>query len=97
MLEQVIQLKDSEPSILAGILTKQDNLNVSGTPGLGEIPFFKFFFSSRSKEVQQDEIVFLLIPHIVRESVLTRINMAAIDTGTSGSIELRRRDPQLGL
>ena len=93
VLEQVIQLKDGEPSILAGIVTKQDNKSVAGTPGLGELPFFKFFFSSQNKEVQQDEIVFLLIPHIVRESVLTRLNMAAIDTGTGNSIELRREEP----
>ncbi len=88
--EQVITLKEGEPGILAGILTKQDNLSVSGTPGLGELPFFKFFFSSRSKEVQQDEVVFLLIPHIVRESLLTRLNTRAIDSGTGQSIELRR-------
>ncbi len=92
LLEQVIQLKEGEPSILAGILTKQDNKNVNGTPGLGEIPFFKFFFSSQSKEVQDDEIVFLVIPHIVRESVITRLNTAAIDTGTNSSIALRHVD-----
>ncbi len=92
--EQVIQLKDGEPSILAGLLTKQDTRGVSGTPGLGEIPFFKFFFSTQSKEVQEDEIVFLIIPHIVRESILTRLNTRAIDTGTSQSVELRR-DPNL--
>lgn len=92
VLEQVIQLKEGEPSILAGIVTKQDLKNVSGTPYLGELPFFKFFFSSQSKEVQRDEIVFLLIPHIVRESVLTKANLAAIDTGTSQSVELRRDD-----
>jgi general secretion pathway protein D len=89
VIEQVIQLKEGEPSILAGILTKQDNHGVSGYPGLGEIPFFKYFFSTQSKETQQDEIVFLLIPHIVRESVLTRMNTRAIDTGTGQSIELR--------
>ncbi|MEO6909627.1 MAG: cohesin domain-containing protein [Edaphobacter sp.] len=88
--DQVITLKEGQPSILAGIITKQDNLSVSGTPGLGELPFFKFFFSSRSKEVQQDEIVFLLIPHIVRESVLTHLNTRAIDSGTGQSIELRQ-------
>lgn len=88
--EQVIQLKDGEPSILAGLLQKQDTRGVNGTPGLGELPFFKFFFSTQSKEVQEDEIVFLLIPHIVRESILTRLNTRAIDTGTSTSVELRR-------
>jgi general secretion pathway protein D len=90
VIEQQIQLREGEPSILAGILTKADNHGVSGTPGLGEIPFFKYFFSTQSKETQQDEIVFLLIPHIVRESVLTRMNTRAIDTGTGQSIELRR-------
>ncbi len=87
--EQTIQLMDGEPSLLAGIITKQDSLNITGTPGLGELPFLKYFFTSRNKEVQKDEIVFLLIPHIVRESVLTRLNTRAIDTGTGSSIELR--------
>ncbi|MEO6982118.1 MAG: cohesin domain-containing protein [Edaphobacter sp.] len=94
-IEQVIQLKEGEPSILAGIITKQDNKNVSGTPGLGELPFFKFFFSSQSKEVQDNEIVFLLIPHIVRESVLTRMNTRAIDTGTGQAIELRHDNTEV--
>ncbi len=94
--EQTIRLKDGEPSVLAGLLTRTDTRNVNGTPGLGEIPFFKYFFSSQSKETAQDEIIFLLIPHIVRESVLTRLNTRAIDTGTGSSIELRR-DPNAEL
>jgi len=87
--EQVITLKDGEPSLLAGIITKSDSLNINGTPGLGEIPFFKYFFTSRDKINDKTEIVFIIIPHIVRESVLTRTNTRAIDTGTGQSIELR--------
>jgi general secretion pathway protein D len=92
--EQVITLKDGEPSLLAGIITKQDSLNITGTPGLGELPLLKYFFSSRDKIADKTEIVFLIIPHIVRESVLTRTNTRAIDTGTGQSIELRH-DPTL--
>ncbi len=88
--EQVIQLKEGEPSILAGLVQKQDIRGVNGTPGLGELPFFKYFFSSQNKETQQSEIVFIVVPHIVRESVLTRLNTRAIDTGTGQSIELRQ-------
>ncbi|MDE1177398.1 MAG: cohesin domain-containing protein [Edaphobacter sp.] len=95
VVEQQIQLKEGEPSILAGLVTKQDNNSISGTPFLGELPLFKYFFASNNKEVIQNEIVFLLIPHIVRESVLTRANVRAIDTGTSQGIELRE-DPSLG-
>src|SRR5580698_1481974 len=73
--EQTIQLQEGEPAILAGLITRQNNLSITGTPGLGELPFFfKYFFSTQSREVQTNEIVFILIPHIVRESVLTRMN-----------------------
>jgi general secretion pathway protein D len=84
-----IQLKDGEPCLLAGILTKLDNYSNSGTPGLSEIPLLKYLFGSVNKETQDDEVVFILIPHIVRESVLTKLNTRAIDTGTNSSIELR--------
>jgi general secretion pathway protein D len=87
--EQVIQLMDGEPSLLAGIITKQDSLNISGTPGIGEVPLLKYFFTSRNRDVSKDEIVFMLIPHIVRESVLSRLNTRPIDTGTGQSFELR--------
>ena len=36
-----------------------------------------------------DEIVFLLIPHVVRATMLDPQNLREIDTGTSNSIELR--------
>ncbi|WP_433964090.1 cohesin domain-containing protein [Tunturiibacter gelidiferens] len=88
--EQVITLKDGEPSLLAGIITKQDSLNINGTPGVGELPILKYFFTSRDKINDKTEIVFIIIPHIVRESVLTRANVRPIDTGTGQSIELRR-------
>jgi general secretion pathway protein D len=85
-----IQLKDGEPCLLAGILSKQDNYSNSGTPGLSQIPLIKYLFGTINKEVSDDEIVFILIPHIVRESVLTRLNTRVIDTGTGASIALRR-------
>jgi general secretion pathway protein D len=89
----VIQLKDGEPSILAGLVQQQKTDNKNGTPGLGELPFLKYFFSSSDKITQTDELVFLLIPHIIRESILTDENTRKIYTGTSGSIELLHRDP----
>jgi general secretion pathway protein D len=90
-----IELKDGEPCLLAGIITKQDNATISGTPGLAQVPFLKYFFGSNFKETAQDEVVFILIPHIVRESVLTRQNTRLIDTGTTNDIQLRRSSAAL--
>jgi general secretion pathway protein D len=92
-VDQVIQLKDGEPSILAGLLQQQDQNNISGTPGLGELPFLKYFFTSRDKTQSSDEVVFLLIPHIVRESIISDDNTRKIFTGTSQNVELIRREP----
>jgi general secretion pathway protein D len=91
--EQVIQLKDGEPSILAGLMQQQDTKNVSGTPGLGELPLLKYFFASQDKVKQTDEIVFLLIPHIVRESLVTDENTRKVYTGTSQAVSLIHQDP----
>ncbi len=92
VVEQTIQLKEGEPSILAGILSRSETRTLTGTPGLSDLPILKKFFSSNNTERAQDEVVFLLIPHIVREPLVTRLQTRAIDTGTGASIELRR-DP----
>ncbi len=90
VIEQEVQLREGEPSILAGLLEQDDNKSISGTPGLGQIPLLKYLFSSDTTDHRQDEIVFLLIPHIVREQVISSLNTRAIDTGTNQEIELRR-------
>jgi len=86
----VIRLREGEASILGGILEKQDLVSSSGIPGLGELPLLKYIFGSRSHEVIDDEIVFLLIPHVVRGQDITPLNLRTIDTGAGTAIELRR-------
>ena len=89
-IDQEIQLKEGEPSILAGLLQRSEADVLTGTPGLAQIPGLKHIFSSTNRDRAQDEVVFLLIPHIVREPIVTRMNTRAIDTGTGAGIELRR-------
>ncbi len=91
--DQVIQLKDGEPALLAGLMQVQDTKAVTGTPGLGQLPILKYFFASTDKTQSTDDIVFLIIPHIVRESILTDENTRAIYTGTSQAVELIRKAP----
>ena len=91
--EQVIQLKDGEPAFLGGLMQVQDTKNINGTPGLGELPILKYFFASTDHTVATDDIVFLVIPHIVRESILTDENTRAIYTGTTQAVELIRKEP----
>jgi len=89
-VEEMIRLKEGESNILGGLLQEQNNLAVSGTPGLGEIPLLKYLFSTQQRTVQHDEIVFLLTPHLVRGVQIDPLNLRPIDTGTNNSIELRK-------
>lgn len=91
-LEQTIRMKEGQPNLLGGILEHTETITIGGTPGLGEIPIIKYLFSSQQKETVNDEIVFLLVPHIVRGANLTRENLRAVDTGTSSNVQLRRVD-----
>src|SRR5262249_44269587 len=87
--DQVIRLTDGEINMLGGILEQTETHTVGGTPFLSSVPFLRYFFSDVSKEVVNNEIVFLLIPHIVRRQELDELNTRAFDVGTGPTIELR--------
>jgi general secretion pathway protein D len=88
--EQTIRLKEGEASILSGILNKQDIMSSTAIPGLGELPLLRYVFGSKSHELIDDEVVFVLIPHIVRGQEISPLNLRRIDTGAGQTIELRR-------
>lgn len=87
--QQTVRLRPGEVNILGGFLQRQNLLSVSGWPGLSNIPLLKYLFSTRSHEVQDEEIVFMLTPRIVRQPVLSPLNLREIDTGTSSNVQLR--------
>ena len=88
-VEHTIRLADGETNLLGGILEVSEQKTTSGTPFLGEIPILKFLFTSTSKEHVTNELVFLLIPHIVRSQELNDLNRRVYDVGTGGAIDLR--------
>ena len=92
-VEEMVRLKEGESNILGGLLQEQNNRTVSGTPGLGEAPLLKYLFSTQNREVQHEEIVFLITPHLVRGIELDPINLRQIDTGTNNTIHLRQERP----
>lgn len=80
--EQVIRLKDGEVSILAGLVKRSVAKSVSGTPGLGQAPGLKYLFSTQQNEAIKDELVFMIVPHIVRALNLNSGSGQEIDTGS---------------
>jgi len=92
-IEAEIRMKEGEVNILGGIMEDTQTKALSGIPGLASIPLFKYLFSSTQKENNTNEIVFVLIPHIVRAQDIDASNVKAIDVGTANVIQLRRDNP----
>jgi len=87
--EQTIRLREGEANILGGINESQIQDNWSGIPGLSQIPILRYLFGSHDKIRQDDEIVFLVVPHVVRSQELSPLNLRSIDTGSGLNVELR--------
>lgn len=89
-IEHEIRLKEGEVSLIGGILEDQDVKNLNGWPFFSRIPILKYFTSSVGTEKHQNEVVFALIPHIVRSQEITSTNLRPLDIGTATSIQLQQ-------
>jgi general secretion pathway protein D len=89
-IENDIRLKDGEVSLLGGMMEDSRTKSLTGIPGLASIPILKYLFSQDTSDHSTNEIVFVLIPHIIRGPEGQRGNADMLDVGTANSITLRR-------
>ncbi len=93
-VEHMIRLREGEVSLMGGMLEEDLLKSVNGYPWLSQVPLLKYLFSAQNTERRTNEIVFVLIPHIVRSQDVTEANLRPIDVGTANAIELRRAAPK---
>jgi general secretion pathway protein D len=90
-IEHEIRLKDGEVNLLGGIMEETQTRSLSGIPGLASIPILKYLFSQTNTDHSENEIVFVLIPHIVRGPDTSHGNVDMLDIGTANAISLRHK------
>jgi general secretion pathway protein D len=89
-IEHETRLGDGEMSLVGGILTDSETQSLGGYPWILNIPLLKYLFGDEKKDRRKTEIVFAVIPHIVRSEDITDESMRVIDIGTGTAIDLRR-------
>jgi general secretion pathway protein D len=89
-IEHDIRLKQDEASILGGLIERTDTKNINGIPGLGEIPALRYMFSDNSKEIEEDETIIVLTPHILRFPSISAQNLEVIGAGTDSNVKVYR-------
>jgi general secretion pathway protein D len=89
-IEHEIRLKEGETNVLGGLITRTDTKSINGWPGLARLPFLRYFFSDSIHNSEDDEILIILTPHIVRVPEWTRANLRPLYTGSESQVQVRR-------
>jgi general secretion pathway protein D len=83
----VLQLRDGETQILAGLINDEDRRTANKIPGLGDIPVLNRLFGTQRDTRTKTEIVLLITPRIVRAiSTTGQVTTSDLPVGTDAAI-----------
>lgn len=83
-----IRLREGEVNLIGGIIQKTDTRSTTGIPGLASIPGLGWLFKGVNTEVDRNELVIALIPHIVRGPDITESNLRGVMAGSQQQIHV---------
>lgn len=89
--EADIRMKDGEVSILGGLSDKELQSILSGVPGFTNIPLLGYVFGNKQKTTTDNQILIVLIPHILRAPDITHIADQGVFAGTERVTRVERK------
>jgi len=61
----VITVKDNEPAVVAGALSRNEQKTLQGIPGIYYLPVIGQATTSRTNEIDENELLILIRPHVL--------------------------------
>jgi general secretion pathway protein D len=83
-----IRMREGEVGLLGGLINTEDDKTVTGIPGLSSIPILGNLFKGSSVNHNRDELMIVVIPHVIRQPEITAENLRTIDVGSNTVIHL---------
>lgn len=87
-IEQDLRMKEGEIGLLGGLIQQQDDKTITGIPGLSSIPLLGNLFKGSNVDHNRDDLMIVLVPHILRRPEITPENIRAIAVGNTTTIQL---------
>jgi general secretion pathway protein D len=87
--QTMLQLKDGENQVLAGLISSEDRTSGSKVPGVGNLPILGRLFGTTRDANDKTEIVLSITPHLVR--TIQRPPAGASEFGAGTEASFRRR------
>jgi general secretion pathway protein D len=91
-VEHDVRLKEGEANILGGLFERTVQNDVNGIPGIGEVPVLGYLFSDNNHQVNEDETLIVLTPHILRLPSLSAQNLRPMAAGTDSNVRVYHED-----
>ena len=92
VIEHDIRLKEGEVSILGGLIQRTDSKTLEGWPGLAKLPLLGYLFSHNKTDHQEDEVLIVLTPRIVRMPEWTKANLRPLYSGSETNVQVKREN-----
>jgi general secretion pathway protein D len=87
-IEMDLRMRDGEINLIGGLIRDENDKSISGIPGIGNIPFIGNLFKSTNVTKTQDELLIVMVPHIIRSPDITEEDLRAVATGNETSYRL---------
>jgi general secretion pathway protein D len=91
-IEHDVRLKEGEASVMGGLIQHSETKSQNGIPGLVAVPLAKYLFSDNSTTIQDQEVLIVLTPHIVRMPSITAANLRTMAAGTDSNVRVYHGD-----
>ena len=83
-----LRTKEGEANVLGGLVTAQETKTKTGVPYISMVPLLGRLFSSEKLEKNESELLFVLVPHIVRSPEIKDFDVKGVSVGNDQVVKL---------
>ncbi len=87
-----VRVKEGEINFWDIVTERQDVVNSTGTPGLSNIPLLGRLFKQEQLQKTEQQVLTLLIPHIIRAPDIRTVNLMGVPSGNDQVVRMRYRE-----
>jgi general secretion pathway protein D len=89
-IDHDVRLKDGEVSVLGGLIERDTTNNRTGIAGLSSVPLLRYLTSDNSKDVNDQELLIVLTPHVIRFPSISAADLRTLAAGTDSNVRVYR-------
>ena len=89
VIEDDFRLQEGEVNLLGGLIQKTLTNQIQGLPGFGDVPGLKYLFSQENKEVNDQEVLVMLTPRVIRLPEPGPVDSSAVPVAAAAGNEDR--------